>query len=70
MIKKKLTPAVAGKGLITVASYYPVVENPAENKNEGTLSEKDKKTFFSEVNNDNNDNDNGNGSYGTITTTI
>ena len=33
MGKKKLTPAEAGKGQPTVASYYTVVEKPSENKN-------------------------------------
>ena len=33
MVKKKSTPAEAGKGQTIVASYYLVVEKPAENKN-------------------------------------
>ena len=55
MRKKKPTPAEAGKGLTTVASYYPVVEKPAENKNEGKPLENNKGNVFLE---DNNDNDN------------
>ena len=68
MVKKKPTPAEAGKGQTTVTSYYPVVEMPAENKNEGKPLENDEENVFSEDNNDNNDNDND--SYSTITTSI
>ena len=67
MRKKKPTPAEAGKGLTTVASYYPVVEKPAENKNEGKPLENDEGNVCLGDNNDNNDN--GNDSYSTITTT-
>ena len=35
MGKKKPTPAEAGKGTKTVASYYSVVAKPTENKNGG-----------------------------------
>ena len=55
MVKKKSTPAEAGKGQTIVASYYLVVEKPAENKNEGKILEIDEENVFSE---DNNDNDN------------
>ena len=66
MGKKKPTPAEAGKGLTTAASYYPVVEKPTENKNEEKQLKNDEIAVLSAGNNDNNDNDN----YSTITTTI
>ena len=70
MVKKKLTPAEAGKGQTTVGSYYLVVEKPAENKNEGKPLEIDEANIFLDDNDDNNDNDNDNNSYNTITPTI
>ena len=58
MVKKKPTPAEAGIGLTTVASYYSVVEKPAENKNEKKPLKNDKIAVLSARNNESNDNDN------------
>ena len=46
MGKNKPTPAEAGKGQTTVASYHIVVEKPVENKNEGKLLKSMKKMYF------------------------
>ena len=69
MAKKKSTPAEAGKDLTTIASYYPVVEKPAENKNKEKSLKNDEIAVLSAGNNDTNDK-NDNDSYSTITTTI
>ena len=56
MVKKKPTPAEVGKGLTTVASYYSVVEKPAETKIKENPLKNDKITALSAGNNDTNDN--------------
>ena len=56
MRKKKPTPAEAEKGLTTVASYYPVVEKPAETKIKEKLLKNDEIAALLAGNNDTNDN--------------
>ena len=56
MRKKKPTPAEAGKGLTIVASYYSVVEKPAENKNKEKPLKNDEIAVLSAGNNNTNDN--------------
>ena len=68
MGKKKATPAEAGKGTKTVASYYPVLMKPAENKNKEKSLKNDEIAAFLAGNNDNT-NDNSNTTT-TNTTTI
>ena len=53
MIKKKPTPAEAREGTKTVASYYPVVAKPTEDKNGGKPLKNDDIAVFSENINDN-----------------
>ena len=52
MGKKKPTPAEAGKGQPTVASYYAVVEKPYENKNEENPLKADEEIALLVENND------------------
>ena len=49
MGKKKQTPAEAGKGTKTVASYYPVVAKPTEDKNGGKPLKNDNIVVLSEI---------------------
>ena len=53
MGKKKPTPAEAEKGTKTVASYYPVVAKPTEEKNGGKPLKNDDIAVLSENINDN-----------------
>ena len=53
MGKKKLTPAEAGKGQPTVATYNSVVEKSSENKNEGEPLKTGEEIVFLAENNDN-----------------
>ena len=57
MEKKKPTPAEAGKGQPTVASYYTVVEKTAKNKNEEKPLKTEEIAFMVENNGKSNDND-------------
>ena len=41
MVKKKSTPAEAGKGTKTLTAYFAVLEKSDENKNEGKPLEND-----------------------------
>ena len=64
MVKKKPTPTEAGIGLTTVASYYSVVEKPAETKIKEKPLKNDEIAALFAGNNDTNDN-----SINTTTTT-
>ena len=70
MRKKKPTPAEAGIGTKTVASYYPVVAKPTEDKNGGKPLKNDNIAVFSEINDNTKDNSMTMTTTTNITTTI
>ena len=57
MVKEKRTPAEAGKGQPTLASYYATLGKPSGNKNKEKPLKNDEIALLSAGNNESNDND-------------